>query len=165
MSVETIYPVIEQIARVLTKRLERMTTGLYPTSPVTEVVRAKRNADYSPHHYQIVLTQNEPEFSDELSHPGNPPASAYYVTFTIRGHLAPSETDEQSIDAYRNVFAADIRRAVATSLHWYNFDGWAVNAWFEAPEAYDADGGISGVNVPVRVLYRHDENDPYKPRA
>jgi len=166
MSIANVMPVCEQIALQMEKRLLRMTTGLYPTSPVTEVIRAKRNADYSPHNYQIVLTVGEPEEDPEESHPGNPPAIGYKMEFLIKGHLLPSESDSQPIDQLCAIFDADIRRAVtAGGVEWYRFGDWAVNARVGATTNFDRDGGIGGVTVPVIVTYRISENDPYESRA
>ncbi len=155
-------PIVEQISASLLTRLRVMETGVWPMTPVSQVVRPKRNSDYRPQNMQIVLTEDDPEPNPELNRPGNPPAIAWDLKFNIRCHITPSEKDPRPLMQQVNRFAADVIRAVCQgSAHWHSFGGLAVNAKWAQPERIEADGGITGVNVPLIVTYRVAENDPY----
>ena len=158
--------VIESIALELTSRLEAMIgDSTYDTS-VREVIRPRRLNDYTPADGQIVVTQGSSEVVDELSYPGNPPAIARRQTFNIRCHVINDERSRTTIDEITNTFAADVIKAVCVPVStWYQFGGYAINADFESFELISGDGGLDGVNVPVSILYRTDENNPYNVRA
>jgi hypothetical protein len=51
------------------------------------------------------------------------------------------------------------------SSTWHTFGGLAVDAQWKSPEYVSADGGIDGVNVPIAITYRTDEDDPTEVRA
>jgi hypothetical protein len=157
----------EQISLVLKGRLEAMIgdTATYPID-VCEVIRPTRSIDWTPRDRQIVLVQGQPEIVEELMRPGNPPATAYRQTYQIRCHLLPSERQAETIDEMLNMFHADVVRAVCSgSSTWHTFDGLAVDAQWKSPEYVSADGGIDGVNVPIAITYRTDEDDPTEVRA
>jgi len=157
----------EQISLVLKGRLEAMIgdTATYPID-VCEVIRPTRSIDWTPRDRQIVLVQGQPEIVEELMRPGNPPATASRQTYHIRCHLLPSERQAETIDEMLNMFHADVVRAVCSgSSTWHTFGGLAVDAQWKSPEYVSADGGIDGVNVPIAITYRTDEDDPTEVRA
>lgn len=160
-------PILERIAVELFNRLERVAEGnRLPDANLVEVLRSKRLGDWTPQHLQIVLTQDNPVFNDGASHPGNPPAIAYDVTFNVRVHLMPSEKDPTPIDTYINILAADITMALTTDVgsHWYDFNDLAVDAHIGGVEQIDSEGGVDGFNLPIVVTYRHSEDNPYEVR-
>lgn len=161
----TVAPVSELIARELLRRLERLEDGYSVYSDVVQVIRPTRLGGFTPKHLQIVLTQSSPEIDEELSHPGNPPATAYRVTFNIRCHVMPSEDDIAAVDDIVNTLAADVTRVVCDETNWHTFAGNAVDAEWLAHENIDGDGSIDGVNVPLAVVFRTDETNPYNVRA
>lgn len=165
MSITAALPISERIAAVLFERLQLLTAGLSDYTHVYEVIRPTRLGGFTPRHLQIVLTAGDKERITELDYPGNPPANAYSQTWNIRCHLMPSEKDPTPIDTYMELIAADVVRAVCgTDSDWYRFNGLAIDATWESHEAIQADGGLDGVNVPLAVLYRVAENDPFNHR-
>jgi hypothetical protein len=157
--------VIESIAIELTSRLEAMIGNSAYETDVLEVIRPRRLNDFTPADGQIVVTQGSSEVSEESSHGGNPPAIARNQTFNIRCHVINDERDDTTIDEITNTFAADVIKAVTTGTNWHNFDGNAINATIESFELISGDGGLDGINVPITILYRTDEDNPYNVRA
>lgn len=158
-------PVVEQIAVALFDRLKQLEAGYKDTSLVSEVVRPLRFGGYTPKHMQIVLTQDEPTQLPELSYPGNPPAVAWQQRFHIRCHLMPSELDPIPLDEYVNIFASDVIEVVTgVGSGWHTFGGLAIDSSFDSLEMIEADGGVDGCNLPLRVIYRVSERSPYQGR-
>ncbi len=165
MSVADARPVVERIAVILYDRLNQLTAGYAPTSSVREVIRPKRLGGYTPQHMQIVLTQDDPVEVPELNRPGNPPSVAWEQRFNIRCHIMPSESDPTPVDEYINTFAADVVEVITDAgAGWYTFGSLAVDSHFDAMEMIEADGGIDGFNLPLRVIYRTSEWTPYQAR-
>lgn len=144
-----------------------MTTGIYPNSPVCEVIRPLRTDSWTPKNYQILLHLSEQVESEGLSRPGNPPAIAYDAKIMLLCHVMPSETDETPFDEYCSVFYADVVEALTDSGNptWYNFGNLAFNSSIGAPEPLGADGGVDGFLVPLTVSYRVSEWSPYQVRG
>lgn len=158
--------VVEQIALALKSRLDAMIDDSvnFPVN-VSEVVRPTRFGDFTPLDRQIVLVQGQLETVPELSHPGNPPAQAYRITFQIRGHVINDERAFLAIDETLNQFHADIVQAVAVDSTWQTFGGLSFDAEWKPPEYVAADGGIDGINVPLAVSFRTDEDNPTQVRG
>jgi hypothetical protein len=157
--------VADEIAEVLIARLETLIGGDEQTD-VVEVIRPKRLGDYTPKDLQIVVTQSNPERVTELDCPGNPPAICWQQTYNIRCHLMPSEDDDTAIDQLCNQFAADVIKVVCTpSNDWHLFDNYAIDAQIQTIENIETGEGMDGVNVPIAIMYRVSENDPYTVRA
>lgn len=159
--------VSEQIADELFTRLELLTTEAWVESDVSEVIRPKRLDAYTPKNLQVVMTQASPEINDELSRPGNPPATAYDMVFNIRCHVMPSELDPEAVDKYTNTLAADVVRAATSNgaANWHQMGGLAINAVWLTHRNIFATGSFDGVNVPLRVTFRTDETNPFNVRA
>lgn len=154
--------ILENIAVELERRLRLMVGNTDFNTNVYEVVRPTRLECYTPIHKQIVLTQGEEEIDEELSCPGNPPAIARRQKFNIRCHLMTDERATDAIDSDINAFASDVILAVTDDYNtWHTFDGNAIDAAWGTREMVNADGGIDGVNMPLYVTYRTNENDPY----
>lgn len=149
-------PVLEQIASTLATRLAT-------TANVVEVVRPKRREPYTPQHLQIVIEQADPERDLELSLPGNPPATAWRQRFDIQCHVIASENDITAVDQLINTFAADAVKAITNATAWHTFGGYAINSQFDSQEQID-DETVQGINIPLVVTYRTNENDPYTVR-
>lgn len=158
--------VIEQIAIELQSRLDLLTdpNSDYNTK-VVEVIRPTQRGTWTPEDMQIVLTQGSSTVIDNLSYPGNPPAIARRQVFNIRCHILADERGDDMLDQLINTFAADVISVVTSETNWHNFGALAVDARFLDYEPVDEDGGIAGVNVPLEVIYRTNENDPYTVRA
>lgn len=157
--------VLETIASKLLTRLEGMTAGTYNTN-VSSVYRlAVNGGEYAVEHLQIVIKQGDDEIVDELMRPGNPPAIAHRQVFNLRCHVLPSERDTDPVETTNNTFAADVIKCLTTPANWYQWDGNAIDTQIGAVQNINEDGGIDGFNLPVTVLYRVDENNPYEVRA
>lgn len=139
------------------------TAGAFNTT-VSEVIRPTKFGGYTPKNWQIVIT-SDTDINEELSHPGNPPATCFVTTFAIRCHVIPSERSETPIDTLTSQFAADVRKAICTSTTWYTMGGYAVIADFGKPEQIASETSIGGIVVPLVVTFRTDEDDPYTVRA
>lgn len=158
--------VIEQIAIELQTRLELLTDiDSDYTTKVIEVIRPPQRGVWTPQDLQIVLTQGSSTVIDNLSYPGNPPAIARRQVFNIRCHLLIDERSDDMLDEQINTFAADVISVVTSETNWHNFNNLAIDARFIDFEQVDEDGGVAGVNVPIEIIYRTNENDPYTVRA
>lgn len=157
--------ILENIATELERRLLLMVGNTDFGTNVFEVIRPARLESFTPRNNQIVLTQGSEEIIEELSCPGNPAALARKQTFHIRCHLMTDELSNEPIDTTINKFAADVVLCVTDDYNtWHTFDGNAIDAAWGTSEYINADGGLDGVNVPLYVTYRTDENNPYNLR-
>jgi hypothetical protein len=160
------FPIVEQIADVIITRLTALKDDELAEVAVSEIIRPKRLDSYTPKDNQIVVTQGANERVPEMDHPGNPPAVGRSQRFNIRCHVMPSELDPAAVDEYCNVFAAEVMQAITTPQNtWHNFGSLAIDGIFDTLEEIDGDGGIDGINVPLIVMYRTSETDPYTARA
>lgn len=156
--------VVDEISQVLFDRLSSLVAGSQQTQ-VVEVVRPSRLGNYTPRDLQIVITQADAERVFELDCPGNPPAICFNQVFNVRCHLMPSEEDRTNIDQLVNQFVADVIKVICADHDWYLFDNFAFDAQIGTAENIETGEGMDGVVVPVSVLYRVSENDPYAVRA
>lgn len=158
--------VLESIAVALFDRLEAMVGSDDYQTEVASVLRLPRNGgEYSIEHLQIVIRQGSDDIDSELSYPGNPPAIAHRQTFNLRCHVLTSERDTDPVEPIVNAFAADVIKCLTAGADWYQFGGTAIDATVGAVEQVNEDGGIDGFSLPIVILYRVDENNPYNSRA
>ena len=151
--------VLEQIA----EELERRCSGV-----TSRVVRPQRREAYTPENRQVVIKQDDPERNFELDQPGNPPAICWNQRFNLHLHIRPSDTDATSVDSLVNQFYGDVLDAItnsSTTDPWHTFNALAINSVIEAPEHIDADESVDGLNLPITVVYRTDETDPFRSRG
>jgi hypothetical protein len=94
------------IDKVRTRLGDIKVSGGYEVT-VSEVVRPTRYGGFRPQDLQLVVTQGTLERNADLSHPGNPPATAWDMEVIVAGLLMPSESSTSKIDTLRNQFAAD----------------------------------------------------------
>lgn len=158
--------VSEQIAVVVATRLGLISTGNGYETTASSVERPTVKGGFSPNDYQIVMTQGDITPDSELSHPGNPPATAWVMPIIIAGILRPSESDTTASDTLKNEFAADVIKSVGNATPWHTFGGLAINAAFGVVEDYQApDGSGSGFKITLLVTFRTDETNLYNVRA
>ena len=165
MSVIEARPVISRIADELFNRLQKLMAEYSILCPVTEVIRPTRLGGYTPKNLQVVLTKGAVEEVLELMCPGNPPAIAWRQVFNIRCHVLPSEKDPTPVDEYCEVMEAAVKMVVTDASRWEGMAELAINSEWLPTENIDSDGSFDGVNVPIAITYRVDENDPYTVRA
>lgn len=166
MSVTLSRPVVERIAVRLFERLQMLAAGASDFVKVREVIRPTRIEDFTPKHMQVVLKQADVEDVPELSFPGNPPVKAKRQRFDVHCHLLPSEKDPTPIDEYATTLEAEVSKAITAgdADYWHTFGGLAVDAQIGPREPIAADGGVDGFTLPVFVVYRTPEQDPYTAR-
>ena len=157
-------PVLTLISNELLERLQALITSSAAAYLFSDVVRPAKLATYTPKHGLIVLTRGEQSRVPEMDCPGNPPAIAWQQTFVIRVHVAPSEKDETPLELFEDLAQAEIITAIRNSDTWHTFNGNAIDAQFEPMVPTTSDGGYDGVAVPVNVVYRVAEDDPYTVR-
>lgn len=131
------------------------------------VIRPTRVGGIQPLDWQLVVTQGDATRNDQLSMPGNPPATAWNLPFIIAGHLRPSEMSETPIDTLRNQFWADVVRAICVpTASWYTWDSLAIDSMVSGVrEVVSEENTTCGFHLTLSVTYRTDENDPYTVRA
>ena len=165
MPITALAPVITLISNEIFERLQHLITDTTGAYSFCDVVRPTKLATYTPKHGLIVLTKGAIARVYELDNPGNPPAIAYQQTFLIRVHISPSERDETPVELFEDIAEAEIVKAIRNSDTWHQFDGNAINAQFEAVQTATSDGGYDGIAIPLNVVYRVAEDDPYTVRA
>ena len=155
-------PVSEQIAVIIRNRLALISTANSYETTTTGVVRGTQRGDFQPKDYQIVLTQGNKTENKELSCPGSPPLVAWDQPFLIAGILRQSETDQTAIDTLKNVFEADVIKALNTGVAWWNMEAKAINSTVSGATWNQSDSGSdSSFELTLLVTYRTAENDPY----
>ena len=152
--------VAESIATVLVTRLEAITEANGYEFDVSQVVRVDRHGvQPSYKHLSIVIDQTKTR-NEELSYPGNPPAIAWDMTFSL--HLICRDSGDPQAKAINDeaMQAAAVKAVTLSQSDWYTLGGYAVNAEFASPEPYaQTDGEITGSTLPLVVTYRTSEYD------
>lgn len=157
-------PILSKISDEIFDRLETLIAVPNDAFTFVDVVRPTKIGLYTPQHALIVLTRGEQTRLTELDCPGNPPAIAYQQVFYIRVHIAPSERDATPLESFEDVAQAEIIKAIRSSATWHTMDGNAINSEFNPMITMTADGGYSGIAIPLLVTYRIAEDDPYTAR-
>ena len=165
MSLITEKPVVSKISDEIAKRLETLVDEQNDIILFKSVQRPTKLATYTPEHGTIVLTRGEVIRVTEMDCPGNPPSIAFQQTFIVRVHIAPSEKDTTPVEFFEDIADAAIHKAIRTNATWHNFDGNAINADFGPQQLATSDGGYDGIAIPLNVIYRVTEGDPYEVRA
>ena len=150
-------PVVEQIMSNVRTRM---------AAAFDDVYRSTRTATWQPkdlviHVHQGALTPNQ-----ELSCPGNPPATAYDLEVIVAGIVKPSDASTVAVDTFRNRLGADIVAAATNATNWHQWGSLALNTTHGPIEEYTEEtGGLAGVMVKFTITFRVDEDDPYTVRA
>jgi len=157
-------PVSEQILVKVKQRLQLIDAGSGYEVTASDVVRPTRIAQHSPNDYQLTVTADRLTPNMESSCPGNPPAQAWEMEVGIVAESRPSEEEQTPIDTLRHVFAADVIRAVTDADLWYTWDNLAFNTTYGEVTTIETDVG-SAIRIPLLIMYRTDEDNPYNVRA
>ena len=156
--------ILEQIAQKVVTRLASITVAGGYEFTVSEVVRGTRFGGFRPQHLQLVVNQGTLSRNEELSFPGNPPATAWEMPFEIVGLLMPSESDTNKIDLLRNQFSSDVVKALSTpAASWHNWDGLAILSTISDIDDITQEES-SGFRLTMTVTYRTTEANPYAAR-
>jgi len=157
-------PVSETIAALVKTRLAAVTTTNGYEVTVDGVTRpVKLDESKTAKHLHVIVTQGDAVRFPALDCPGNPPAIAWSIPFIVAGITRPSEEHTDPIDKWRNVFWADMVKGLTNATAWHNWNQNAIDTLFGDVVPFEEDG-TAGVQFPVIVTYRHDENDPYTAR-
>lgn len=158
--------VVESIAEVLYQRLRNLINNTTYNTKVTEVFRPRRLEQRTIRDRQIIMVDGSHDRVPELDHEGNPPAEAWRITFNLYLHILNDERSCDPIDKLIHTFAADVKKAVCSvDTRWHTFGEKAVDAVWQSMESIQSDGSFDGVNLPIAVTYRVDEDDPYQVRG
>lgn len=162
-------PVSERIVKEVVERLQLLTAGYSDYFVAPHVKRELFHDTETPKNFGIIVTQGNVERLPESDCPGNPPALAYALPVNIRCRIMPSERDTTPVDEYINVIAAEVQRVVCDEtdldFSWHTFEDLAFNAMWQSHELVTSDGGFDGVLIPLQVMYRVSENNPFEVRA
>lgn len=161
-------PVPELIALELVDRLEEITVANGYAFDVAAVVRPdRRGAEVKYQHLSILLEQGTSQRQPDLDYPGNPPAVAYDLEFSIKCIVRDSAGTTVAHASNENDMAAAVVKAItATGNDWYTLDGNAVIAELGSHDPFRSENGeFNGVAIGLSVTYRVAENDPFTVRA
>lgn len=146
-------------------RLGNIKTSAGYEVTVLEVNRPTRYGGFRPQNLQLIVTQGTITRNAELSHPGNPPATAYDVEVVVAGLLMPSESATDKIDTLRNQFSSDVIKAICSpAASWHNWDTLAINSEITSVQNITTEEA-SGFQVNMTITYRVAENSPYTSRT
>jgi hypothetical protein len=158
--------IAEQIVTKVKDRLAEINVadGYQFTTP--EVVRPLRFVNNRFQNLQILVTISEIATNQSLSHPGNPPAIAKDMTVMCSCYGMVSKTDKNPADYWRNRIFGAMSKAITTGVAWWQWGGLAINTMVGNPIYRAEDGGANvGVQLPVIITFRTDEDDPFQVRA
>lgn len=158
-------PISEQIAAKIATRLAGITVANGYELTVSEVARPLRYDGFRPQNNQLIVSQGNLSKNDELSVPGNPPATAYDLEFIVAGLMMPTESSTSKIDTLRNTFAADTIKAICTpQASWHNWDTLAIDTRVGDVTDITTEES-SGFKLSLTVTFRTTENNPYQSRT
>lgn len=158
--------IAEKIVACVRARLSLITAiaGYQVTTP--GVIRPLRFVQDRVQNLQIIVTIAGMPKNDSLSCMGNPPAVARDMTVICSCYGMVSETDPNPADYWRNRIFGAMVRAITANPAWWNWDGLAINSVVGDPEyRTDGDGQSVGVQLPVMITFRTDENNPFNVRG
>jgi hypothetical protein len=161
------YPVVEQIAQAIVRRIRTVSTTNGYQTDLKEVIRPTRLGNfYSPDHLQVVVIQRDTQRMDDSdTSSGAQELLTYKQAFAIRLHVMPREDSNVPVDQTVNQMRSDVEKAICTNpsgQKWQNWGGLAVNSFLESPSPVDTrEGETDGLELRLVVEYRHPENDPY----
>ena len=160
----------ELIAVEIVTRLEAITVANGYAFNVAEVVRPSRKGhNWDRAHLGVGVLQSDSERVPELDCPGNPPALCYRVTFNLECVCKDSEIDSPTAAhaTNENEMAATVIKALTVGGNtWHTMDGNAIDTEIGTHQPFtSSEGEMNGVMIPIAVLYRVDENNPYNVRG
>lgn len=157
----------ERIAVVLVERLEQITTDNgYPFS-TSGVERVDRGAQgWTPRNLGIAISEGQEYRTPDIDHEGNPAAIGYTQEFFIHAFVRQPDRGTDLDATTENALVAAIKKAVASSTDWHTFGDVAVDAdWGTKRPFIPSEGEHAGQTLPLLVMYRISETDPYEVRA
>lgn len=158
--------IAEQIVLEVVSRLEQITIANSYAFDVADVSRVQRDgSQWTPKNYSVAVKEVTDSRIPELDHEGNPPAVAWQLVLEIGGFIRLADRTGTTQQTKLNNFAASIRKAITNSATWMEFGSLAVDADFGETQLTESDTGeYSLAIVPLLVVYRVDETDPFTAR-
>lgn len=158
-------PIDDKIAQELLSRVQNVTTGNGYEQTLSALRPTGTQRDVKPQNGRAVIFEIDREEDEEHAIPGEPNAVAYRLLMGVAVYVRPSESSSTAIDTLVNRAAADVQKAIRNSGTWHTFDDNAIHARMMAPIKFETeDGSHDGVLIPVEILFRVDEDDPYSAR-
>lgn len=159
-------PVIELIEDEIICRLEDIQLKNGFAFSVTSVELVSRDLNtFTPGPLEIIVDLIEETENEEMSCPGNPPATAYDALFMIHGYAYPVDRDDElsnlNSGVTRRQMQAAIQQAVTSvaSGDWAQWSGNALTTSLTTKAKFEGPGN-DGVSVGMLITYRTDEDDP-----
>lgn len=159
-------PVIETIAAEIEDRIGSVTEANGYSLTVGRAYRPSRLGEGSNYRdLDVVIVQNKSTRDSVLDCFGNPPAVGYSCRFDIYCIRRQSDKADSAYATLVNELEACVRKALTDATNWHTFGGGAVNAdCGDSVPFISPNGEFCGSTIPLKVWYRHDENDPYQAR-
>ena len=158
--------IAEQIVAKVRTRLATITTGNGYQFTTPGAIRPLRFVGDRLQNLQIVVTMAGMPQNAALSYMGNPPAIARDLTVMCSCYGFPGEGDTNPADYWRNRIFGAMSRALTSGAAWWNWDGLAINSVVGDPSAVaEAETGNVGIQLPITITFRTDENNPFNVRA
>ncbi len=161
-------PIPELIALEIVSRLEQITLENGYEFDVSEVVRPTRKGEnWKLKHFGIGIQQMDSERTPDLDCPGNPPALAFTIGFGLYCVCKDSKNLDQPRATNENTFAAAVMKAIVDDgSMWQTMNDNAIDTRFGSPSPFlSPEGENDGVLIPLQVLYRVSETNPFEVRA
>lgn len=160
---EPTYPVKEQITAAVAAALAEISIAAGYLTDVASVVRPRRTGEqFRPVAFGVSVLQRDEQREPEQDQCGNPPAIGWRLSIACDLVVRLSEDSTAPMDRVLNTFEADVRKCLMADPTWGNL---ACETELGATEYADGSEGFEGVTVPVDVIYRVAENDPYVNRV
>ena len=115
-------------------------------------------ADHVPADRSVLLLQDDEEWEEALSSPGNPPRHAWRQRFALVCFVVESDESETAIDTAINRVKADVETKLMEDAQ---RSGLAVDTKLAGSVRFAPTPEQTGITVGIEVLYRVRENDPY----
>lgn len=158
-------PIAEQIAAKVRLRLLNIDEDSGYETTAENVIRPARINRNTPRDYQIIVTQGVVERNEELSCPGNPPATCWNLPVFVSGQLRQSDRSTEAIDNLRNEFYSDCIKAICQpQASWHQWDGLAIDTRIGSIEDVINEDS-AGFKLDMIIMFRTDEGNPYNFRA
>jgi hypothetical protein len=152
-------PIVEQIAQKLRTRVASLAPANELTPGQVSIVLPNRPV---PSGVTLSVQQQQLVRRPVNDFQGNPPATAYAVTFLVTATLTRS-LDESAYATACNQIAHELVQAIANPALlplWFSWDGLAIDTDIGGYIPMSIEQGPNGgVSLPVTVLFRVSENN------
>ena len=154
--------VVDDILTVVQSRLELIHTDNGYANTTTGVYRPVRHGGHPIENNAIIVTHDQIEQDEELSHAGNPPSIAWVLPVNINGIVMTDNEDLEPIDSRLADLGTDMQKAITdVASNWHQFGGNAINAEIgPLLPMLPGDDDAFGIRFKLRITYRVQETNP-----